>query len=62
MFNTKLEMTYGDFYRTADSRKEYDITILRSRTTLQLNKYLFFRGIAEYNSYYKKLLLTWLQH
>lgn len=59
-FNTRLEMTYADFFRKSDSQKEYDVTILRSRTTFQTNKYLFFRGIAEYNSYYKKLLLDFL--
>jgi hypothetical protein len=59
-FNTKLEMTYADLYRKSDSQKEYDVTILRSRTSFQVNKYLFFRGIAEYNSYYKKLCLDFL--
>jgi hypothetical protein len=59
-FNTKLEMAYEDFYRKSDSQKEYDAAILRSRTTFQANKYLFFRGIAEYNSYYNKLLLDFL--
>jgi hypothetical protein len=56
-FTTSLDLTYEDFYRRTDSRKEYDYTILRSRTTFQLNKYLFFRGIAEYNFYREKLLL-----
>ncbi len=56
-FTTSLDFNYSDFYRESDSQKEYDYTILRSRTTFQLNKYLFFRGIAEYNSYWKQLNL-----
>lgn len=56
-FTTSLDLTYSDFYRKSDNQKEYDYTILRSRTTFQLNKYLFFRGIAEYNTYWKQLNL-----
>ncbi|MCP5052456.1 MAG: carbohydrate binding family 9 domain-containing protein [bacterium] len=56
-FNTGLDVIYSDFYRKSDSRKEYDYTIMRNRTTFQLNKYLFFRGIAEYNFFREKLLL-----
>ena len=36
--------------------KEYDYTIVRSLNTYQVNKYLFFRVIVEYNSFYKELL------
>ncbi len=56
-FAATLELTYSDFFRKSDSHKEYDYTILYSRSTYQVNKYLFFRGIAEYNFYYKKLFL-----
>ena len=28
---------------------------MRDRLTFQVNKYLFLRGIVEYNTYYKKL-------
>ena len=52
---TSLALSYVDFFRTSDSAKIYDYTLIRSRTTLQLNKYLFFRGIAEYNFYWDKL-------
>ena len=53
----ELEMTlaYSDFTRTQDGMKEFDYTILRGRTTYQVNKYLFFRAIAEYNSFRKRL-------
>ncbi len=59
-FTTSLDLTYSDFYRRSDSQKEYDYTILRSYTTFQLNKYLFFRGIAEYNFFREELFLDFL--
>jgi len=59
-FSSSLRLTYTDFYRNADSRKEYDYTILRSRNTYQINKYLFFRGIIEHNSFRKTLLTDFL--
>ncbi len=46
----QLSLTYSDFYRSGDGIKEYDYTILRSASTYQVNKYLFFRAILEYNS------------
>lgn len=55
-----LNLTYTDFYRDSDSVKEYDYTIIRSRNTYQVNKYLFFRGIVEYNSFRKTLLTDFL--
>jgi len=58
--NLALSLTYTDFYRDSDSVKEYDYTIIRSRNTFQLNKYLFFRGIVEYNSFRKTLLTDFL--
>jgi hypothetical protein len=59
-FTTSMDLTYSDFYRRSDSQKEYDYTILRSYTTFQLNKYLFFRGIAEYNFFREELFLDFL--
>lgn len=56
-FSTSLELTFTDFYRNLDSRKEYEYAIIHSRTTFQLNKYLFFRGIVEYNTYWKRMFL-----
>ena len=55
-----LDLTYSDFYRTADRTKVYSYTILRDRNTFQVNKYLFVRGIVEYNLYYKRLALDGL--
>jgi hypothetical protein len=55
-----LNLTYSDFFRSADSRKEYDYGIFWGRTTYQVNKYLFFRGIVEYNSFWKRLITDFL--
>jgi len=55
-----LSATYIDFYRKADRTKIYDYLILRSRNTFQLNKYLFVRGIVEYNDFYKRMVLDGL--
>ncbi len=51
-----LNLIYSDFFRDSDSSKEYDYMIIRSRNTYQVNKYLFFRGIVEYNSFWKQLM------
>ena len=40
----------------SDGKKEFDYTILRGLNTYQVNKYLFFRAIVEYNSFYKRLM------
>jgi hypothetical protein len=53
--NLGLTFTYSDFTRNTDGKKEFDYTILRGRTTYQVNKYLFFRAIAEYNSFRERL-------
>jgi hypothetical protein len=55
-----LSFTYSDFIRSANGRKEYDYTIVRSLNTYQVNKYLFFRAIAEYNSFYRELMTDFL--
>ncbi len=55
-----LSLIYSDFYRDSDSAKEFDYIIIRSRNTYQVNKYLFFRGIVEYNSFHKQLMTDFL--
>ncbi len=55
-----LSLIFSDFYRDVDSSKKYDYMILRSRNTYQVNKYLFFRGIVEYNSFRKRLVTDFL--
>jgi hypothetical protein len=54
--NFSLALAYSDFFRSADGTKEYDYTIIRSANTYQVNKYLFFRAIVEYNSFHKQLM------
>ena len=58
--NTSLSIVYTDFFKDDTGEKVYEYTIGRARTTYQLNKYLFFRGIAEYNNYYKTLQADFL--
>jgi hypothetical protein len=55
-----LSANYADFYRESDKVKVYDYLILRSRNTFQINKYLFIRGIVEYNDFYKRMTLDGL--
>ena len=54
--NFSLALAYSDFIRSADGRKEYDYTIIRSANTYQVNKYLFFRVIVEYYTFYKQMM------
>ncbi len=56
----ELSLLYSDFMRQADSQKEFDYTIIRSKNTFQVNKYLFFRAIVEYNSFRKRLMTDFL--
>jgi len=53
-----LELTarYSDFKRASNSEKIYEVVIGRSKLTYQVNRYLFFRGTAEYNTYRRRLL------
>jgi hypothetical protein len=55
-----FDLTYSTFNRRSDRANIYSYTILRNRNVFQLNKYLFFRGIVEYNLYYKRLTLDGL--
>jgi hypothetical protein len=58
--NLGLSATYIDFFRRSDGVKIYDYLILRNRNTFQVNKYLFVRGIVEYNDFYKRVTLDGL--
>ena len=53
--NESFSVLFTDFFREAGGEKIYDYTILRNRLIFQFNKYLFLRGIVEYNTYYKKM-------
>ena len=53
--NFMLSLVYIDFFRDSDKEKLYDYTLLRSRNTFQVNKYLFLRAIVEYNFFRDRL-------
>jgi hypothetical protein len=55
-----LTLAYSDFTRSADGAKEYDYAIVRSVNIYQVNKYLFFRAIGEYNSFRKRIVTDFL--
>ena len=52
----ELRLTYSELFAKADRSRVYDYTILRNKLTYQANKYLFFRGVLEYNDYRNRLL------
>jgi hypothetical protein len=54
-WNEGVTVTYSNFDPEGGPRL-YDYAIVRSRTTFQWNRYLFFRGILEYNSFRRELL------
>lgn len=49
-FSMDFTHRYASLYSEATNAKYYDIHIARGRLIYQMNKYLFFRGIAQYNS------------
>ena len=54
--NFSLALAYSNFIRSSDGTEETNYAIIRSQNTYQVNKYLFFRAIGEYNSFYKRLM------
>jgi hypothetical protein len=54
--STRIDFIFSDFTRKSDNSLIYEYPILRFRLTYQMNKHLFFRGIAEYNKYRKQLI------
>jgi len=55
-FDLTGSLTFSDFFRRSTGEKEYAYAIWRGRLTYQMNKYLFFRGIVEYNTFRRELL------
>jgi hypothetical protein len=55
-----MSLNYSDLFRDSDGEKIYDYILLRSRNTFQVNKYLFLRGIIEYNFYRDRLTVDTL--
>ncbi len=58
--NANVRLTFTDLFQDSNSEQIFDITILRNKLTYQMNQYLFFRGIVEYNSFRKTLLTDFL--
>lgn len=58
--HTQVNITYQDLYNESDKTKLFDYLIARGKVTLQLNKYLFFRGILEYNNYKESIKTDFL--
>lgn len=57
---TRLTAVFTDFSDDADGRTVYEYPIFRGRLTYQVNKHLFFRGVAEYNRFRRQLLTDFL--
>jgi hypothetical protein len=55
-----LDYNYSNFTRESDGERMYDYAITRGRLTYQLNRYLFFRGIVEYNHFYDSMTTDFL--
>ena len=55
-FDVTASLTYSDFTRRSTGEREYDYAIWRGRLTYQMNKYLFFRGVVEYNAFRREML------
>lgn len=64
--HTDLTLVFQDFRRSSDGELIYSYLISRGKITYQVNKYLFFRAIVEYNKYREQLLgdllasFTWI--
>ena len=55
-FNATINLTYSDFTRDSDETRIYNYPIIRTKLSYQMNKFLSFRGIFEYNDYRKRML------
>jgi hypothetical protein len=55
-FDLTGSLTFSDFFRESTKEKDFEYAIWRGRLTYQTNKYLFFRGVVEYNSFRKRML------
>lgn len=49
-FNSEWNYSYSNLFSKETGEKYYDVHIIRSKNTYQLNKYLFLRVIVQYNS------------
>lgn len=51
---------FSDFRRSSDNQLIYEYPIIREKLTYQLNKFLLFRGIVEYNKFRRQLITDFL--
>ncbi len=58
--HTQATVTYQNLFRKADEEKVLDYLILRGKVIFQVNKYLYFRGILEYNDFKESLSTDFL--
>jgi len=58
--HAQVNITYQDLYSKSDRTKLFDYFLIRGRITYQLNKYLFFRAITEYNDYKRSIKTDFL--
>jgi hypothetical protein len=56
----RASLTYSDFVSDRDGSRVYEYPIMRTRLTYQVNRYLFFRGVVEYNRYRRQMLTDFL--
>jgi hypothetical protein len=49
-FNEKISVDRVTFDRLTDGSRVYAVDVLNTQTTFQLNRHIFFRGIAQYDS------------
>jgi len=54
--NAEFNFYWYDFVKDRETEKAYSYPIERLKLSYQFNKYLFLRGIGEYNGYSKTLL------
>jgi len=53
---SEIRYTYSDFKGNVLPENDYGYSIFRTKLTYQVNRYLFFRGIVEYNDYNREML------
>jgi hypothetical protein len=56
----EVSFVFSDLRLISNSSILYEYPILRGRATYQFNKYLFFRGVLEYNKFRRQLLSDFL--
>lgn len=59
-FNAELTYIYSDLYSDKNGERFYQVHIPRARITYQMNQYLFFRVITQYNSQSEQLAPNFL--